>query len=148
MNIKPRKMQFCLLAVGAIKDAYLQEGMALYAKRIGNYCSFMQLVVPTAEKLETALKPGDFLVLLDEYATSYGSVDFSKQMQRWMNSGPKRMVFAVGDAYGFPASFRGKANASVALGPMTMTHDMVRLVFAEQLYRAWTLLKNEPYHHA
>lgn len=141
-------MQTVLLTVGATQESYLKEGIALYAKRLQRYTEFQHLAVPSADRLLGALKPGDFLVLLDEHGQTLASTGFAQQMQKWMNAGPKRLVFAVGDAYGFPADFRAAASYALALGPMTLTHDMVRLVFVEQLYRAHTILRNEPYHHA
>ena len=78
---------------------------------------------------------------------TYTSNGFAAQCQKWMNQGPKRLVFAVGDAYGFSEDFQAQAQSSMALGLMTFPHDLVRLLFAEQLYRAWTILNNEPYHH-
>ena len=141
-------MQTVLLTVGATQEAYLKEGISNYAKRLGRYTDFELVSVDRAEKLLTALKPGDYLVLLDEHGTLLPSTGFAQQMQKWMNTGPKRLVFAVGDAYGFPADFAQRASFKLALGPMTLTHDMVRLVFVEQLYRAHTILRNEPYHHA
>ncbi len=141
-------MQTVLLTVGATQEAYLKEGISNYAKRLGRYTDFELVSVDRAEKLLTALKPGDYLVLLDEHGTLLPSTGFAQQMQKWMNTGPKRLVFAVGDAFGFPVDFAQRASFKLALGPMTLTHDMVRLVFVEQLYRAHTILRNEPYHHA
>jgi 23S rRNA (pseudouridine1915-N3)-methyltransferase len=141
-------VQTVLLTVGATQEAYLKEGISNYAKRLGRYTDFELVSVDRAEKLLTALKPGDYLVLLDEHGTLLPSTGFAQQMQKWMNTGPKRLVFAVGDAFGFPVDFAQRASFKLALGPMTLTHDMVRLVFVEQLYRAHTILRNEPYHHA
>ena len=141
-------MQTVLLTVGATQEAYLKEGISNYAKRLGRYTDFELVSVDRSEKLLTVLKPGDYLVLLDEHGTLLPSTGFAQQMQKWMNTGPKRLVFAGGDAYGFPIDFAQRASFKLALGPMTLTHDMVRLVFVEQLYRAHTILRNEPYHHA
>jgi 23S rRNA (pseudouridine1915-N3)-methyltransferase len=93
------------------------------------------------------MKPGDLLVLLDERGQHLKSVEFAERLQKWMNSGPKRLVFAVGDAYGFDAAFRASAHFELALSQMTFPHDLVRVLFAEQLYRAFSILRNEPYHH-
>jgi len=93
------------------------------------------------------LKPGDLLVLLDERGKHLKSIEFASQLQKWMNSGPKRLVFAVGDAFGFDPDFRSMAHYELALSMMTFPHDLVRLLFAEQLYRAFAILRNEPYHH-
>jgi 23S rRNA (pseudouridine1915-N3)-methyltransferase len=147
-KVQNTAVQTVLLTVGATQEAYLKEGISNYAKRLGRYTDFDLVSVDRAEKLLSVLKPGDFLVLLDEHGTLLPSTGFAQQMQKWMNTGPKRLVFAVGDAYGFPADFAHRASFKLALGPMTLTHDMVRLVFVEQLYRAHTILRNEPYHHA
>lgn len=147
-KVQNSTVQTVLLTVGATQEGYLKEGILLYAKRLQRYTEFSHAVVSTADRLTGALKPGDFLVLLDEHGVLLPSTGFAQQMQKWMNSGPRRLVFAVGDAYGFPEDFRAKSSFQLALGPMTLTHDMVRLVFVEQLYRAHTILRNEPYHHA
>jgi 23S rRNA (pseudouridine1915-N3)-methyltransferase len=93
------------------------------------------------------MKPGDLLILLDERGKHLKSIEFAAQLQKWMNSGPKRLVFAVGDAFGFDPDFRSMAHYELALSMMTFPHDLVRLLFAEQLYRAFAILRNEPYHH-
>ncbi|MFZ9190065.1 MAG: 23S rRNA (pseudouridine(1915)-N(3))-methyltransferase RlmH, partial [Schleiferiaceae bacterium] len=93
------------------------------------------------------LKPGDLLVLLDERGQHLKSMEFADRLQKWMNSGPKRLVFAVGDAYGFDSEFRAMAQFELALSHMTFPHDLVRVLFSEQLYRAFSILRNEPYHH-
>ena len=90
---------------------------------------------------------GDKVVLLDEKGSSYGSVEFSKYLQKKMNSGIKRLVFLVGGPYGFDTSIYDKYQDKLSLSKMTFSHQMVRLFFCEQLYRAMTILKNEPYHH-
>jgi 23S rRNA (pseudouridine1915-N3)-methyltransferase len=147
-KVQNTAVQTVLLTVGATQEAYLKEGLSNYAKRLGRYTDFELVSVDRAEKLLSALKPGDYLVLLDEHGTLLPSTGFAQQMQKWMNTGPKRLVFAVGDAFGFPPEMVQRASFKLALGPMTLTHDMVRLVFVEQLYRAHTILRNEPYHHA
>jgi 23S rRNA (pseudouridine1915-N3)-methyltransferase len=93
------------------------------------------------------LKHGDLLVLLDERGQHLKSMEFADRLQKWMNSGPKRLVFAVGDAFGFDPEFRAMAQFELALSHMTFPHDLVRVLFAEQLYRAFSILRNEPYHH-
>jgi|SaaInl74LU_5_DNA_1037368.scaffolds.fasta_scaffold01009_5 23S rRNA (pseudouridine1915-N3)-methyltransferase len=142
-----RRMEIILLVVGATNEAYVQEGLALYSNRLQRYSKYSMKVVASREKQLSALQPGDVLVLLDERGPHYTSRGFSQQLQKWMNQGPKRLVFAVGDAYGFSDEFRAASQASLALGEMTFPHDLVRLIFAEQLYRAWTILHDEPYHH-
>ncbi len=89
----------------------------------------------------------DILVLLDEKGKAYTSVEFSEFLQKKMNSGIKQLVFAVGGPYGFGDAVYQRAQGSISLSKMTFSHQMVRLFFVEQLYRAFTILKNEPYHH-
>ena len=93
------------------------------------------------------LKMGDKVVFLDEKGTTFGSVEFSKYLQKKMNSGIKRLVFIVGGPYGFDKVIYDKHQEKLSLSKMTFSHQMVRLFFCEQLYRALTILKNEPYHH-
>ncbi|PHK28337.1 50S rRNA methyltransferase, partial [Nostoc linckia z16] len=89
----------------------------------------------------------DQLLLLDENGKSYSSVGFSDELQKKMNSGVKTLVYVIGGPYGFSDAVYNRANGKVSLSAMTFSHQMVRLFFIEQLYRAFTILKNEPYHH-
>lgn len=93
------------------------------------------------------LLPGDHLVLLDENGRSYRSTEFAGQLQKWLNASPKRLVFLIGGPYGFSEEVRNRAASSLSLSPMTFSHQIVRPLFLEQLYRAFTILRNEPYHH-
>ena len=140
-------MEIVLLVVGETQEAYVNNGLTQFIPRIQRYAKFSIQVVSHRDKQLEALKSGDLLVLLDERGKTFTSNAFAKQLQKWMNRGPKRLVFAVGDAYGFSDAFRAQAQGELALGAMTFTHDLIRLLFAEQLYRAWTILNNEPYHH-
>lgn len=91
--------------------------------------------------------PGDRLILLDEKGKQYSSRDFAGQVQKWMNSGPKRLVFVVGGAFGFSDEMHGIAEGKLSLSSMTTSHQLVRVLFLEQLYRAFTILNHEPYHN-
>ena len=93
------------------------------------------------------LNPTDKVVLLDEKGKEYRSVEFAKHLQQHMNSGVKRLVFIIGGPYGFSPELYAKAQEKLALSKMTFSHQMIRPFFVEQLYRAMTILKNEPYHH-
>jgi 23S rRNA (pseudouridine1915-N3)-methyltransferase len=93
------------------------------------------------------LKAGDKLILLDDKGKNFSSLGFSEHLQQQMNSGIKRLVFVVGGPYGFDESVYAKAQAKLSLSKMTFSHQMIRLFFVEQVYRALTILKNEPYHH-
>lgn len=90
---------------------------------------------------------GDYIILLDENGKQFTSVEFSENIEKLMASGNKRIVFVIGGPYGFSQDVYAKANAKMSLSPMTFSHQMVRLIFVEQLYRAFTILKGEPYHH-
>ncbi|MCE3226947.1 MAG: hypothetical protein K0S32_1498 [Bacteroidetes bacterium] len=152
-----------LIQVDKTQDAYLSEGIALYSKRLGNYTSFSTLTinVPKAvrqrshneQKLEeaklimTELSNEDTLVLLDEKGKEYTSVDFAKFISQKQNASVKRLVFLIGGPFGFDESIYKRANSKLALSQMTFSHQMVRLFFVEQLYRAFTILKGEKYHH-
>lgn len=140
-------MEIILLVVGETQVPYAKAGLVDFAKRLGHYTKFRVEAVRDRAAQRAAMKPGDVLVLLDERGTMLTSVAFASRLQKWMNQGPKRLVFAVGDAYGFDAEFRDQAQFELALSPMTFPHDLVRVLFAEQLYRAFAILRNEPYHH-
>lgn len=152
-----------MLAIGKTDDSWVQEGLDKYTKRLGHYISFEFEVIPDLKNTKnlsqeqqkekegalilSKLKPTDKLVLLDEKGKEYSSLDFSKHLQQQMNSGIKRLVFVVGGPYGFSASVYAQAQGKLGLSKMTFSHQMIRPFIVEQLYRAFTILKNEPYHH-
>lgn len=156
-------MKIVLLVIGKTDDDYLVTGIKKYVGRLGHYASFEMKEIPDIRNRKTLseeqqkkaesflllsqLQPGDQVVLLDEHGRSYTSVAFAEQLEKWMASGAKRIVFVIGGPYGFAEEVYAKADAQISLSPMTFSHQMVRLVFAEQLYRAFTILKGEPYHH-
>jgi 23S rRNA (pseudouridine1915-N3)-methyltransferase len=98
-------------------------------------------------EIEKRISPSDSVVLLDENGKSYSSIGFSKFLQKNMNSGLKNLVLVIGGPYGFSNEMYQRANGKVSLSEMTFSHQMVRLFLIEQLYRGFTILKNEPYHH-
>jgi len=156
-----------LLQIGKTDDAYLLEGIQKYGKRIPYYNSFETITLPgfkysdlnQLEKLkqreaEAILKNiglNDFTVLLDENGKELTSVEFSYFIDQFNPlgnlSGHSRLNFIIGGAYGFSPLLYEKAQAKISLSRMTFSHQMVRLIFMEQLYRAFTILKKEPYHH-
>lgn len=156
-------MKLLLLAIGKTDEEYLITGIKKYAGRLGHYTSFEMKEFPDIRNRKTLsedqqkkaesflllqqLQPGDQVVLLDERGKQYTSVDFSEVIEKWNASGVKRLVFIIGGPYGFAQEVYDRANAQLSLSPMTFSHQMVRLIFVEQLYRAFTILKNEPYHH-
>tara|TARA_R110000850_G_scaffold150497_1_gene273139 strand:+ start:34155 stop:34628 length:474 start_codon:yes stop_codon:yes gene_type:complete len=156
-------MKIKLLAIGKTDNKNLQLFIDDYIKRLGFYISFELQMIPDLKKTrsltetlqkqkegELLLKyidPSDEVILLDENGKSYSSVAFSELLQKKMNSGIKTLVFIIGGPYGFSEEVYSRANGKVSLSAMTFSHQMVRLFFIEQLYRAFTILKNEPYHH-
>lgn len=149
--------------IGKTSFPYLEEGMKLYEKRLERYLVFESVLLPdvkNANKLppdqlkikegETVLgklAPGDFLVLLDERGGQMSSVQFAKFMEQQLQAGSRKMVFLVGGAYGFSTAVYQRANQQLSLSKMTFSHLMIRLFFLEQLFRAMTILKGEPYHN-
>jgi 23S rRNA (pseudouridine1915-N3)-methyltransferase len=155
-------MKVAFWCIGGTDETYLKEGITGYVKRLGNYLSieYRELVIKgkktatpeqhiLSEKQEISrlLKPGDYLVLLDEDGNQYSSLSFADFLQKRFNSVQGNLVFLSGGPYGFHDDLYARANAKLSLSTMTFTHQMVRLIFLEQLYRAMTILRNEPYHH-
>jgi len=156
-------MKICLLAIGKTDDIYLQNGIEIYLKRIPHYISFEMKTIPDlknsknlseeqqkekeGELILQQLNSSDEVLLLDELGFEASSVDFARFLEKKMGSGIKRLVFIIGGPYGFSGSVYSRANGKVSLSKMTFSHQMVRLIFTEQLYRAMTILKGEPYHH-
>jgi 23S rRNA (pseudouridine1915-N3)-methyltransferase len=156
-------MKICLLLIGKTDEAYLQKGMELFQKRIPHYIPFELKVIPDiknsknlsedqqkekeGELILQQLSTSDELFLLDENGLEFSSVEFARFLEKKMIAGNKRLFFVIGGPYGFAASVYAKATGKVSLSKMTFSHQMVRLIFLEQLYRAMTILKGEPYHH-
>ncbi|WP_024769045.1 23S rRNA (pseudouridine(1915)-N(3))-methyltransferase RlmH [Aquimarina macrocephali] len=156
MNIK-------LLAVGKTDDKQLNDLINNYIKRLQYYIKFSFEIIPdikNAKNLSESqqkekegklilnhVENSDVLVLLDENGKQYDSVLFSEVLQKHMNSGIKQLIFTIGGPYGFSPEVYSRANSKLSLSKMTFSHQMIRLFFVEQLYRGFTILKNEPYHH-
>lgn len=156
-------MKISLIAIGKTEDKYLIEGIDKYLNRLKHYINFSFTVIPDikntknlteaqqkskeAELILKQLNNSDVVVLMDEKGKKYSSVQFSQYINKQMVGSVQNMVFIIGGPYGFDESIYKRANSSVSLSDMTFSHQMVRLFFVEQLYRAFTILKNEPYHH-
>lgn len=156
-------MKIKLLVVGKTDNRNLISLIADYTKRLKYYIPFEVEIIPDIKRAknmsEANLKKAegdailkhvttaDNVILLDEKGKSYSSVGFSKLLQKKMNSGLKTLVFVIGGPYGFSDEVYSRANGKISLSAMTFSHQMVRLFFVEQLYRAFTILRNEPYHH-
>lgn len=156
-------MKVCLLVIGKTDASYIREGIAEYEKRLTRYIPYEMKVLPDVknaknlteslqkewegEMLLEQFQAGDFVVLLDEKGRQYSSVEFSQFLAQKMLGTIKRLVFVVGGPYGFSEEVYKRANDKISLSKMTFSHQMVRMIFAEQIYRAMTILKGEPYHH-
>ena len=155
------KVQFW--AIGKTTDTYLLPGLQDYKNRLKRYCQFEYIELPAAKigknasEKETKIKEekavleklqkSDFLVLMDEKGHEYTSEKFAYFLTSHQMRGTKNLVFLIGGAYGFSSNVYERANIKIALSKMTFTHQMVRLIFTEQLYRAFTITKGEKYHH-
>ncbi len=156
-------MNIELLVVGKTDSPLVEQLVTQYAKRVNHYCKFSITTLPDVrntknlspeqqrrlegEMILKQLTESDFVTLLDERGVEYRSVEFASWLQKRMNSGVRRLVIVIGGAYGFSEAVYERANSKVALSQMTFSHQIVRAIFAEQIYRAFTILKNEPYHH-
>ncbi|MFA6261845.1 MAG: 23S rRNA (pseudouridine(1915)-N(3))-methyltransferase RlmH [Bacteroidia bacterium] len=156
-------MKVKLIQIGKTHFDFVDEGFAVFANRLKHYCKFESLILelPTKLKssdpdkikklegqmLEKVITQHDYLILLDENGKEYSSEQFAHFMQKQFNHHPA-LVFVIGGAYGFDAMIYERADAKVSLSQMTFSHQLIRLIFAEQLYRAFTIMKGEPYHHA
>lgn len=156
-------MEIVLRVMGKTSEKYLREGMDVYIKRMKRYVKFSIQEIPDLKGMKSKspqeqnsaegeyilkdIQSSDFVVLLDENGDQFTSRKFSAQIQKWMNAGPSRIVFLVGGPYGFSDEVYARGQAKLSLSKMTFSHQMVRLFMAEQVYRAFTILKNEPYHH-
>ncbi|MBR9846486.1 MAG: 23S rRNA (pseudouridine(1915)-N(3))-methyltransferase RlmH [Algicola sp.] len=156
-------MTIRLLAIGKTDNKQLQALITDYQKRLGFYVKFEFEIIPDLKKAKNLsedqqkqkegelilnkLNPTDVLILLDENGKQLDSVGFSNYLQKHMNSGIKQLVFVIGGPYGFSPEVYQKANGKLSLSKMTFSHQMIRLFVIEQLYRGFTILRNEPYHH-
>ena len=155
-------MKIELWVIGKTAFKYLDEGNAIYEKRLKHYVNFDLVVLPdiknpplSIEALKTKegelilnkLTKDDCLILLDEKGKQLSSTDFSKFIEQQQMSAVKRVVFQIGGAYGFSEAVYARANREISLSKMTFSHQMIRLFFVEQLYRAFTILKGEKYHN-
>ena len=160
---QPKEMKITLAVIGKTEVGYVRQGIEEYVKRLQHYVTFdiryisdvkgtrnmseAQQKVAEGKALLAILETSDHVVLLDEHGTERTSVEFSQWMQRRMASGSKRLVLVVGGPYGFSPEVYDRANEKISLSKMTFPHELVRLVFVEQLYRGFTILRHEPYHH-
>lgn len=157
-------MKLTLLLVGKTAFPYINDGIAIYRKRLGSYIPFSMVELPDIKNASSlscgqirekegdsilrAVRQNDTLLLLDERGESYSSLQWAAFLERQMVANPGRdITFAIGGAYGFSENVYKRADGMISLSKMTFSHQMVRLIFIEQLYRAFTIIRGEPYHH-
>lgn len=155
-------MKTILILVGKTMDKHFQAGISDYVERIGHYMPFEIVTIPELKNTKSLsetqqkslegelilkqLQPSDTLVLLDEHGKELRSVELAKWLEQKQQTA-RRLVFAIGGPYGFSEAVYTRANEKLSLSRLTFSHQMVRLVFTEQIYRACTIIKGEPYHH-
>ena len=156
-------MKITLLTVGKTDKDWVKQGLDIYVSRLKHYIPFSIVEIPelkgvsalTKDQIKTRegelilknIRPADDLILLDEHGKEYTSVEWAKILQDKISYTGKDMVFVIGGAYGFSESVYKRADSKISLSRMTFSHQMVRAIFTEQLYRAFTIMKGEPYHH-
>ncbi|MCM1176783.1 MAG: 23S rRNA (pseudouridine(1915)-N(3))-methyltransferase RlmH [Bacteroidales bacterium] len=156
-------MKITLLTVGKTDVRWVKDGIDVYSSRLSHYIQFSIEEIPelknvsalSREQIKTKegelilkrLRPSDEVILLDEHGKEYTSVEWARNMETRMARSGRDMVFVIGGAYGFSAEVYSRADGKISLSRMTFSHQMVRAIFAEQLYRAFTIMKGEPYHH-
>jgi len=152
-----------LIAVGKTDNPALQQLISTYEKRLSYYINFELQLLPDiknskslseeqqktkeGELILSYVEPSHHLILLDERGKEYTSIAFADELQKKMNTGIKQLTFVIGGPYGFSQAVYQRSNSKLSLSKLTFSHQMIRLFFVEQLYRAFTILRNEPYHH-
>tara|TARA_A200000113_G_scaffold37550_1_gene30700 strand:+ start:149 stop:622 length:474 start_codon:yes stop_codon:yes gene_type:complete len=152
-----------LIVFGKTKSKFLLDGENEYQKRLKHYCKFSELIIPDIKNggklskkelkekegnvILESLKNSDYVILLDDKGLELSSIGFSEFLNKKMVSSANELVFIIGGAFGFSESVYRRANTKLSLSKMTFSHQMVRMIFKEQLYRAFTILKGEKYHH-
>jgi 23S rRNA (pseudouridine1915-N3)-methyltransferase len=156
-------MKVTLLVVGKTNESYFIDAVNEYVKRLKHYLPFETETIPDVKNAKNLsidqlkekegdeilkyIDSGDFVILLDEHGKEFTSVKFADYLEKKMMTGEKRILFIIGGAYGFSQKVYDKASDKLAMSKMTFSHQMIRLIFTEQLYRAMTILKGQPYHH-
>lgn len=156
-------MKITLLAIGKNGYKFVDDGINEYVKRLKNYCNFELVILPDlkntkslsqaqiktqeASKFLAQIPKSAYVILLDENGKHFSSEKFAESIQNYMNQSMKDVVFVIGGPYGFDDQMYEKSNLKLSFSQMTLSHQLIRLVFVEQLYRAFTILRGEPYHH-
>ncbi|MET4082278.1 23S rRNA (pseudouridine1915-N3)-methyltransferase [Pedobacter sp. UYP30] len=157
-------MKITLIAIGKTEDKYLIEGIEKYVNRLKHYINFSFIQIPDVKNvknlseaqqkakeallLEKQISNSDVVMLLDEKGKKYSSVNFANYLNQQMIGSVQHVIFIIGGSYGFDENIYKRANGLLSLSDMTFSHQMIRLFFVEQLYRGFSILKGEPYHHA
>ena len=156
-------MKISLLTVGKTDIDWVRKGLETYSSRLSHYVPFSICEIPElkntsaltkaqikekeGELICKSIKPTDRVILLDERGKEYRSIEFADEIRKMMIGAGKDIVFVIGGAYGFSEAVYARCNGKMSLSRMTFSHQMVRTIFTEQLYRAFTIIKGEPYHH-
>lgn len=156
-------MKIALIVIGKTDASYFTEALQEYAKRLVHYLPFEMVTIPDIRNVKNmsepqqkekegelilkSLQPADYVVLLDEKGKEFTSLLFAMYLEKKMHTVAKRLVFIIGGPYGFSDKVYRAAQEKISLSKMTFSHQMIRVIFTEQLYRAMTILNNEPYHH-
>ena len=156
-------MEICILSVGKISSPWISQGLSLFETRLPHYIKFNTIIIPDIKNSKALSKelikeeegklilgnvlPSDQVVLMDEKGKEKTSREFADWIQKMMNAGLKRLLFVIGGPFGFAQSVYNRADAKISLSAMTFTHEMAKLILTEQIYRAMTILRGEPYHH-
>ena len=156
-------MNVTMLTVGKTDVKWVGEGLDLYAGRLRHYLPFSIVEIPELKKASALTEeqirqkegelilrhaaPGDTLILLDEHGREFRSLELASWLEKQLGSGARNLLFVIGGAYGFSPEVYARANGKLSLSRMTFSHQMVSVIFTDQLYRACTILKGEPYHH-
>lgn len=156
-------MKIVLIAIGKTDASYFTEALKEYTGRLAHYLPFETIWIPDIRNVKSMsesqqkekegelilkmLQPGDYPVLLDDKGKEFTSMQFAAYIEKKMHTVAKRLVFIIGGPYGFSEKVYSAAQEKISLSKMTFSHQMIRVIFAEQLYRAMTILNNEPYHH-
>ena len=156
-------MKISLITVGKTDIAWVRQGLDMYVSRLKHYAPFEVIEIPELKNVSALskeqikskegelvlkyVKPADDLILLDEHGKELRSIEFAKYLEDKMISSGRDIVFVIGGAYGFCPEVYERANGKISLSKMTFSHQIVRTIFAEQLYRAFTIIRGEPYHH-
>lgn len=154
-------MKLVFLMVGKTNEKYFNDAILEYEKRIKRFIPFEIITIPDSKGIKSAdvlketegglilkqVKSDDFLILLDEKGKSFSSIKFASYVEKLLSRSDKRIIFAIGGAYGFSKGVYERADDKISLSEMTFSHQLVRVVFTEQLYRAFTIINNLPYHH-